>query len=115
VKLDGQEFLVYSGRMERKELFVDRREPVDNRSMGLGIVEEMIQSQRQTNEAINLFLEDLRTVTKQVYQTTDAGLDGLDLSELSNFTVVKTATDTDIKQFPKQQSNFMAIQNYLST
>ena len=112
-QFDGKFYVIWSSRYKRNPFFVIRRNPVYNRSMGYGVVEEALEAQVQVNEVVNLQIKELRNIAKDVFQTTDEGLDGLDLSEIEDMTVIKTEKDTDIKRFPSKTSNFMAYQSYL--
>lgn len=110
---NNEYFPLYSAKYKGgSPFFVLKRNPIENRSAGQSIVEELIQAQVQVNESQNLLIKELRNITKTVYQTTDEGLDGLDLAEIDDMTVIKTDRDTRLDIFPQRQSNFMALQNY---
>ena len=112
IEVKGKQFLVFSGKSGKK-LFVFRRDPVFNRSMGKSIVEELFEAQNQVNEGANLAIEDLRASSKNVFVTTDKELDGLDLSELTNLTVIGAERDTEFRQLYKTNSSYNALENYI--
>jgi hypothetical protein len=113
VEIQNKQFMVYSGKTSAK-VFVHRRLPIFNRSMGLSKVEELIEAQRQTNEAENLAIEDLRATTKNVFYTDDPELDGLDLSDLTNLTMMHVSNGKKVGQMFKAQSSYQAIQAYMN-
>ena len=108
---DGVYYPLYSGPNRDTHIAVLRRNPIPNRSAGQSIVEEVAQAQVNINEVKNLAINELRNITKTVYQTTDEGLDGLDLSEIDDMTVIKTNRDTRLDIFPQRVSNFNALEN----
>ena len=103
--------VLYSGREEEHPYMVDRREVVHNRSMGRGIGEEMIHTQITTNELMNLILEQLRS-SKIFYQTADTELDGQDLQEIDNMTLISHEDGSPITQVSAQPLAYGALSSF---
>ena len=94
----GTKHVLYAGREDKHPYRIYRRQIVPNRSMGLGIVEELIPTQKTTNELYNLAVEQLRATSKVVYQTSDTELDGQDLQEIDNLTLISHEEGSPITQ-----------------
>lgn len=110
----GYQKVVYVGREEKHPYHIYRRKVVDNRSMGLGVGEELLDSQITTNEIGNLILEQLRATSKVVYQSSDTELDGQDLQEIDNLTLISHEEGAPITQVSTQPTSYSALQSFMN-
>lgn len=109
----GQKWMLFSGYEKESPYMFTVRKKIPNRSMGMGVAEEMVQAQIVANETANLMIEQLRATAKIIYQSSDAELDGLALQEVDNLSVIAHEEGGAITQVSTNPTSFVALQSYM--
>ncbi len=111
---EGKIFLIASAEEKDNPLNIIKRREVTNRTMGRGVIELGIDAQVISNEVANLMIDELRAIAKIVRWSDDEELDGVDVGEIDNNTVLNIAPG---KKFGQLQANTVAfgeLQNYIA-
>lgn len=109
----NKRIVLYFGKSDGNPYTIHKRVEMYNRTMGRGIAEEMLESQITSNEIANLILDQLRATSKVVYQTSDTELDGQDLQEIDNLTLISHEEGSPITQVSTQPTSYSALQSFM--
>ena len=106
-KTDGNKKIVlYKGLTDFNPYTVQVINKIYNRTMGYGPMEAMIETQIASNELGNLNMNLLRATTKVVYQTDDTVLDGQELQDIDNLTIISHEEGKPITQLSTNPQAF---------
>lgn len=104
-----QRVVLYKGKTKYNPYQVDVINPIFNRTMGYGPMEAMIEPQIATNELGNLSMELLRATSKVIYQTSDTELDGQELQDIDNLTLISHEEGSPITQVSTSPQAFSSL------
>jgi len=108
-------FVLYTGRTSNVTYHIEVLNPMFGRTMGYGPMEAMLESQIMTNKLGNMTLEHVEATSKVIYQTADTELDGQDLQEIDNLTLINHESDSPITQVQTSPQGFAAMSSFMDT
>ena len=112
---NGKKVVLYTGKTKTNPYQIDVINKIYNRTMGYGPMEAMIEPQIATNELGNLSMELLRSTSKVIYQTSDTELDGQELQDIDNLTLISHEEGSPITQVSTSPQAFSAIHSMMNS
>lgn len=110
---EGKYYVIDVTEEKSNPLFIDVMNKVNNRTMGKGEIEKSLDAQIVSNEMANLAIEELRAVAKVVRWSDDEELDGVDMGEIDNNTIINVTPGRTFGQIQANTVAFNEIQMYM--
>lgn len=111
---DGNHFLLHKSKRSTITYHIDTINEVFGRTMGVGPMEQLIEYQIITNKMGNSIISELES-TRNFYQTSDTGLDGLSLDNVGHNTVINHEEGSPLSVVQSPVQGYGAKQSFLNS